>query len=52
MLGRRTATPEDRLLSLTHYPYRIYYAVTAVAVVILHIRHMSRLDPDPGELGR
>jgi plasmid stabilization system protein ParE len=51
LLGRPTATPEVRLLSLTRYPYRIYYTVTAVAVVILHIRHTARLDPDLGELG-
>lgn len=52
LVGRRTANPEVRLLSLTKYPYRIYYTVTAVAVVILHIRHSSRLDPDLSELGR
>jgi plasmid stabilization system protein ParE len=51
LLGRSTATPEVRLLSLARYPYRIYYTVTAVAVVILHIRHSARLDPDLGELG-
>jgi hypothetical protein len=33
------------------YPYRIYYTVTAVAVVILHVRHSARLDPDLSELG-
>jgi hypothetical protein len=48
---RPTATPEVRLLSLTQYPYRIYYTVTAVAVVILHIRHSARLGPDLGTLG-
>lgn len=51
LLGRPTATPDVRILSLTRYPYRIYYSVTAVAVVILHIRHSGRLDPDLGELG-
>jgi hypothetical protein len=39
-------------LSLTRYPYRIYYTVTAVAVVILHIRRTARLDPEAGELER
>jgi len=32
-------------------PYRVYYTITAVAVVILHIRHTARIDPDLGELG-
>jgi plasmid stabilization system protein ParE len=52
LLGRRTATPDVRVLSLTRYPYRIYYTVTAVAVVILHVRHSARLDPDLSGLGR
>jgi plasmid stabilization system protein ParE len=51
LLGRRTATPDVRILSLTRYPYRVYYTVSAVAVVILHIRHTSRRDLAPGELG-
>lgn len=42
---------EIHILSMTRYPYRIYYTVSAVAVVILHIRHTARLDPDLGELG-
>ena len=33
LLGRPTATPDVRLLSLRRYPYRMYYTVTAVAVV-------------------
>jgi hypothetical protein len=40
------------VLSITRYPYRIYYTVTAVAVVILHVRHSARLDPDLSELER
>jgi plasmid stabilization system protein ParE len=49
--GRPISDSDIRILSLTRYPYRIYYTVTAVAVVILHIRHSSRLDPDLGGLG-
>jgi toxin ParE1/3/4 len=47
-LGLRTSSPEIRILSPTRYPYRIYYTVTADAVIILHIRHTARrnLDPD------
>jgi len=51
LVGRPTADSEIRILSLTRYPYRIYYTVTAVAVVILHIRHSARLDPDLSKLG-
>jgi plasmid stabilization system protein ParE len=51
LLGRPTANPAVRLLPLRRYPYRIYYTVTAVAVVILHIRHSARLDPDLSEIG-
>jgi hypothetical protein len=51
LLGRRTATPDVRVLTLTRYPYRMYYTVSEVAVVILHIRHTSRVDPDLDELG-
>jgi plasmid stabilization system protein ParE len=46
LLGRPIPASEIRILSLTRYPYRIYYTVTADAVVILHIRHSARLDPD------
>ncbi len=42
LLGRRTATPDVRVMSLTRYPYRIFYTVT----------HSSRLDPDLSDLGR
>jgi plasmid stabilization system protein ParE len=51
LLGRPISGSEIRILSLTRYPYRVYYTVTAVAVVILHVRHSSRLDPDLTELG-
>src|SRR5262245_21979375 len=51
LLGRPTADADIRALSLTRYPYRVYYTVTEVAVVILHIRHSARLDPDLGKLG-
>jgi hypothetical protein len=47
----RSLIQKSAFLSLTRYPYHVYYTVTAVAVVILHIRHMSRLDPDLSELG-
>ena len=51
MLGVETAEPDILYLAPILYPYRIYYTVTAVAVVILHIRHSARLDPDLSEFG-
>ena len=51
VLGIDTTEPGIRYLAPIRYPYRIYYTVTAVAVVILHVRHSARLDPDLGGLG-
>ena len=52
LIGVATSEPGIRILPPTRYPYRIYYTVTDVAVVILHIRHSARHDPDLGDLGR
>jgi toxin ParE1/3/4 len=49
-LGRSIRGSDVRILSVTRYPYVIYYTVTAVAVVILHVRHTARRAPDLGEL--
>lgn len=49
-LGTRTNDPEIRILAPTRYPYRIYYTVTADAVVVLHVRHTSRREPDLSRL--
>lgn len=51
LIGVTTSEPGIRILPPTRYPYRIYYTVTADAVVVLHIRHSARRDPDLGELG-
>ena len=45
-LGVRTSEPDIRVLPPTRYPFRIYYTITADAVVILHVRHSARRDPD------
>jgi|SRR5271165_5154429 len=45
-LGVRTSDPDIRILPPTRYPYRIYYTVTGEAIVILHIRHSARRDPN------
>jgi toxin ParE1/3/4 len=35
-----------RVVSLGHYPYKIFYRVTLDAVEILHIRHAARRSWD------
>ena len=48
-IGTRASEPDIRVLAPSRYPYRIYYAVTADAVIILHIRHTARRAPDLGQ---
>jgi toxin ParE1/3/4 len=45
-MGRPTSSAEIRILPPTRYPYRIYYAVARDGVIVLHIRHSARRDPD------
>jgi toxin ParE1/3/4 len=33
---------DTRVVTLTRYPYRIFYRVTPDAIEVLHIRHTSR----------
>lgn len=50
-MGTPTMMADIRILPPTKYPYRIYYTLTDDAVVILHIRHSSRIEPEARELG-
>ena len=52
LIGVVTSEPSIRILPPTRYPYRIYYTLTAEAVVVLHVRHSARRDPDLGDLKR
>jgi plasmid stabilization system protein ParE len=45
-MGRPTSNAAIRILPPTRYPYRIYYAVARDVVIVLHIRHSARRDPD------
>ena len=45
-IGVLTSHPEIRILPPTRYPYRIYYTIQSDDVVILHIRHSARSEPD------
>ena len=46
LMGVLTSNPEIRILPPTRYPYRIYYTVQGADIVILHIRHSARSEPD------
>jgi toxin ParE1/3/4 len=46
LIGVLTSNPEIRILPPSRYPYRIYYTIQGDDVVILHIRHSARLEPD------
>ena len=49
-LGRATDEAGVRVLSLTRYPYLVFYSVVSGEVVILHIRHGARQALDPSSL--
>ncbi len=50
LIGIRTSHGAVRILPPVRYPYRIYYAVSDEAVVILHIRHTARRAPGADEM--
>jgi len=52
LIGVATSEPGIRILAPTRYPYRIYYTVTDDAIVILHIRHTARREPESGDFTR
>jgi toxin ParE1/3/4 len=49
-IGTRASEPDVRVLAPSRYPYRIYYTVTHDAVIILHVRHTARREPDLSRL--
>ena len=49
-IGTATDDPDIRILPPTRYPYRIYYTVTANAVIVLNIRHSSQRAPTDVEV--
>lgn len=46
LIGVLTSNSEIRILPPTRYPYRIYYTIQGDDIVILHIRHSARSEPD------
>jgi plasmid stabilization system protein ParE len=46
LIGVLTTNPDIRILPPTRYPYRIYYTIHGEDVVILHVRHSARAEPD------
>ena len=48
-IGRMSDEPGVRIKITPPYPYKIYYRVHEDEVDILHVRHMARDEPEPGE---
>jgi plasmid stabilization system protein ParE len=46
MIGVATSEPGIRVLPPTRYPYRIYYTIIDDTVIVLHVRHASRREPN------
>jgi plasmid stabilization system protein ParE len=51
-IGRSTDRPPIRVLHVVRFPYLIYFMVVTDEVVILHVRHGARGNPDLGDLQR
>ncbi len=47
LIGKKSSIADVRILPPTRYPYRIYYTILTDTVVILHVRHTARREPDP-----
>jgi toxin ParE1/3/4 len=43
-IGRRTSDPSIRRLTVTPYPYLVFYEVTEIEIIIHAVRHAAR-DP-------
>ncbi len=48
-IGRPTNRLRIRVLPVVRFPYLIYFTVHSGEVVILHVRHGARAEPDPNE---
>ena len=49
-IGRASDIEGVRVLPVVKYLYLIYYMIRTDEVVIAHIRHGSRNEPQPGEI--
>ena len=49
-LGRATNVAGIFVRSVAKYPYVIFYTIKPREVVILHVRHTARREPDPSEV--
>ncbi len=48
--GLQTDNPRVRVAVLSRYPYRVFYTFDAVALTVLHVRHVARATPDVDRL--
>ena len=49
-IGRETNIDRVKLLPVVRYPYLVYYTLEPDEVVVIHVRHGARSEPEPGEL--
>jgi plasmid stabilization system protein ParE len=49
-IGRPTNRPRLRALPVVRFPYLVYFTLADREVVILHVRHAARAEPNPNEL--
>ena len=49
-LGHTTNVSGVFLRSVAKYPYVIFYTIRPSEIVILHVRHTARREPDPSEV--
>lgn len=46
-IGKKTEDINHKQLSVSRYPYAIYYRIVEDQIFITHIRHASRMPVDP-----
>jgi plasmid stabilization system protein ParE len=48
--GLETSNERVRVMPVSSYPYRVYFAVEKEAIIVVHVRHSSRIPPRAKEL--
>ncbi|MBI5470669.1 type II toxin-antitoxin system RelE/ParE family toxin [Candidatus Kaiserbacteria bacterium] len=48
--GLETSNERVRVMPVSSYPYLVYFTVEKETIVVVHVRHSSRMPPRPREL--
>ncbi|MBI4093639.1 type II toxin-antitoxin system RelE/ParE family toxin [Candidatus Kaiserbacteria bacterium] len=48
--GQETSNDRVRVMPVSSYPYLVYFAIENGTVVVVHVRHSSRMPPRTREL--